>query len=91
MALQSLQILYTFVLHAEIATGRTQYKSIQNLQIWKAIFSTFYNIITVQFLLSPNCTINNKQSLSYFIDSGGKRREIDRVNKFSHFPFAKLS
>jgi hypothetical protein len=32
MALQSLQILYTFVLHAEIATGRTQYKSIQNLQ-----------------------------------------------------------
>jgi hypothetical protein len=32
MALQSLQILYTFVLHAEIATGHTQYKSIQNLQ-----------------------------------------------------------
>jgi hypothetical protein len=30
MASQSLQILYTFVLHAEIATGRTQYKSIQN-------------------------------------------------------------
>jgi hypothetical protein len=32
IALQSLQIWYTFVLHAEIATGRTQYKSIQNLQ-----------------------------------------------------------
>jgi hypothetical protein len=32
IALQSLQIWYTFVLNAEIATGRTQYKSIQNFQ-----------------------------------------------------------
>jgi hypothetical protein len=29
--------------------------------------------------------------LSCFIESGGKRREIDLVNKFSHFLFAKHS
>jgi hypothetical protein len=47
IALQNLQILYTFVLRAAGSNFRMQYKSIQNLQIWQGyIFRILQHIAT---------------------------------------------
>jgi hypothetical protein len=55
IALQSLQIWYTFVLlHAEIATGRTQYKSIQNVQTLEG-----YIFHILQHFATKICNVTN--------------------------------